>query len=280
MRLTKHHGLGNDFLVLLDLDGTQPGGAGGRRRALRPPHRASAPTGCSAATAGTGGRRRDDGAAQRRRLGGRDERQRHPLPGPGRVPGRARARRPCSAWPPTAGLRTVRVRRPSAGPATQRMSVEMGAGQGRRPRAGVGRRRRARAPPASTSATPTWCCSGVGAELPGTDELVGLGAQIDGADPGRGQRRGDPAGRPRRTGSTWSSTSGASAPPRPAAPAPAPWPRRPTSGACASATRDRPHARRAGRGHPRRPGAAHRRRDVRRRHRHAVAVRGRVPACR
>src|SRR5690606_15498015 len=24
MRLTKHHGLGNDFLVLLDLDGTQP----------------------------------------------------------------------------------------------------------------------------------------------------------------------------------------------------------------------------------------------------------------
>src|SRR5687768_6362973 len=24
MRLTKHHGLGNDFLVLLDLDGTRP----------------------------------------------------------------------------------------------------------------------------------------------------------------------------------------------------------------------------------------------------------------
>ena len=24
MRLTKHHGLGNDFLVLLDLDGTSP----------------------------------------------------------------------------------------------------------------------------------------------------------------------------------------------------------------------------------------------------------------
>ena len=24
MRLTKHHGLGNDFLVLLDLDGARP----------------------------------------------------------------------------------------------------------------------------------------------------------------------------------------------------------------------------------------------------------------
>jgi len=26
MRLTKHHGLGNDFLVVLDLDGTHPVG--------------------------------------------------------------------------------------------------------------------------------------------------------------------------------------------------------------------------------------------------------------
>ncbi len=32
MRLTKHHGLGNDFLVLLDLDGARPVAGAARAR--------------------------------------------------------------------------------------------------------------------------------------------------------------------------------------------------------------------------------------------------------
>ena len=38
MRLTKHHGLGNDFLVLLDMDGTRPV-TGATARALCDRHR-------------------------------------------------------------------------------------------------------------------------------------------------------------------------------------------------------------------------------------------------
>ena len=58
MRLTKHHGLGNDFLVLLDLDGTAAGVAGRRRRAAATAAPASAPTGSSRVTAGRRRRRR------------------------------------------------------------------------------------------------------------------------------------------------------------------------------------------------------------------------------
>ena len=58
MRLTKHHGLGNDFLVLLDRRRLPPSRRGGRARPVRPPHRHRR-------------RRRHPGGAHHRRRAGR-----------------------------------------------------------------------------------------------------------------------------------------------------------------------------------------------------------------
>ena len=47
MNLEKYHGLGNDFLVLLDLDGRHPVDGAMAPRPVRPPPRRRAPTGSS-----------------------------------------------------------------------------------------------------------------------------------------------------------------------------------------------------------------------------------------
>ncbi|MGH9164186.1 MAG: diaminopimelate epimerase, partial [Acidimicrobiales bacterium] len=54
LNLTKHHGSGNDFLVLLDLDGGHPVDAG-QARALCDRHRGIGADGVIRVTAGTGG---------------------------------------------------------------------------------------------------------------------------------------------------------------------------------------------------------------------------------
>ena len=114
--LTKHHGLGNDFLVVLrpaapsDLPALAAA-------AVRPAHAASAPTGCSSASRDAG-LRGPHGAVQRRRQPGRDERQRHPLLRPGAAPLAAatsapqriahrRRRRAASSCAPTDDPRTI-----------------------------------------------------------------------------------------------------------------------------------------------------------------------------
>ena len=125
LALTKHHGAGNDFLVLVDLDD---------RRASTPAWSgpcATAGSGSGAdgvirVLAGTAGRP-GHGPRQRRREHRRDDRQRDALPGPGGGP-----RRP--GGPPTftvatlAGVRTVEYHRdsgPTGGP--DWASVDMGA---------------------------------------------------------------------------------------------------------------------------------------------------------
>ena len=108
------------------LDGTQPVDAGDRARPVRPAP-ASAPTASSAATQADAATGADvtmelfnaDGSR------GRDERQRHPLPRPGRRPGRRGASGPdARASPPTAGLAVGPRRPPSSRHA--RISVDMG----------------------------------------------------------------------------------------------------------------------------------------------------------
>ena len=102
LTLTKHHGLGNDFLVAF-----RPAAARGRPAGARPAgcatgDAASAPTDCWSARPSRR-LRRADGAVQRRRQPGRDERQRHPLlrPGARRAPRRPRRRSGSSPTPAT-----------------------------------------------------------------------------------------------------------------------------------------------------------------------------------
>ena len=102
LRLSKHHGLGNDFLVLLDQ-------AADARLAERLCDRRTG-VGADGLLIGHGrraGRRRPhDGALQRRRVTGRDERQRHPLPGPGLGARAARPRATCASPPTPASARS------------------------------------------------------------------------------------------------------------------------------------------------------------------------------
>ena len=153
----KHQGAGNDFLVVLaPRPGVRPAPTADRAGPVRPAPRRGGRRGDPWSRHRADGADLVDGAAQRRRGRGRDERQRHAVPGPG---GRGRPgwwRRPASPWPRAAGLRTVdlhaRARRPAAAWAT----VDMGP-------ATLGPERRGRRPagPArSTSATPTWCVWG------------------------------------------------------------------------------------------------------------------------
>ena len=111
LTLTKHHGLGNDFLVLLDPDvADRPSISPRWRGACAIAAAGSARTACSSADAAPTARRGPDDAVQRRRLPGRDERQRHPLlrPGARRRTGRPRRR---SSILTDAGDRTVDDRR-------------------------------------------------------------------------------------------------------------------------------------------------------------------------
>ena len=177
-------------------------------------------------TAGADGADVDDGSSSTPTAAGRDERQRHPLPGPGRVPapGACRPARP-SRSRPTPALRAVDAR-PATSPAHQCISVDMGPAKvaDAEPEWPTATSLR---PPGSTSATPTSCCV-VDDELPDRGARS-LGATRRGRHPGginveviARRRRPDELDHA-------ACTSAASASPRRAAPAPARPPPRPTS---------------------------------------------------
>ena len=180
MRLTKHHGLGNDFLVLLDLDGTHPVSPE-QAVALCHRHTGIGADGVLRVTAGTG-----DADVTMHLLNA--DGSRAEMSGNGIRCLAQAVFQAGLATPPVlrvatdAGLRTVTVLA-RTGPGTHRLSVEMG-------QAKVG------------EAEPEWEDGDVlravrvdignphivlhwaGPELPGTDELVALGARIDGTTPG------------------------------------------------------------------------------------------------
>jgi diaminopimelate epimerase len=122
--LTKHHGLGNDFLVLVDLDGRQPLGAQAAR-ALCDRHRGVGADGVIRVVAGTGGadvgmelRNADGSVAETSGNGLRCLAQ--AVVEAGAVAG------PNLAVATGAGLRRLTVRR-TDDPATMEVSVDMGA---------------------------------------------------------------------------------------------------------------------------------------------------------
>ena len=180
MRLTKHHGLGNDFLVLLDLDGILPVSPD-QAVALCDRHSGIGADGLIRVTAGTG-----DADVTMHLLNA--DGSRAEMSGNGIRCLAQAVFQAGLATPPVlrvatdAGLRKVTVlsRR---GPRTHRLSVEMG-------QAKVG------------ESEPEWVEGEVLREvrvdignphvvlhwgaptLPGTDELVAIGSRIDGATPG------------------------------------------------------------------------------------------------
>jgi diaminopimelate epimerase len=180
MRLTKHHGLGNDFLVLLDLDGIHPVSAE-QAVALCDRRTGIGADGVLRVTAGTDGadvtmalRNADGSPAEMSGNGIRCLAQ--------AVFQAGLATPPVLRVATAAGLRTVTVLA-RTGPRTHRLSVEMG-------QAKVG------------EAQPEWVDGDVvravhvdvgnphvvlhwaGPSLPDHDTLVALGARIDDATPG------------------------------------------------------------------------------------------------
>jgi diaminopimelate epimerase len=180
MRLTKHHGLGNDFLVLLDLDGTQPV-APADAVALCDRRTGLGADGLLRVTAGT------DGADVSMELLNADGSTAEMSGNGVRCLAQAVFQAGVAAPPvlrvaTAAGLRTVTVLA-EHGPRAHRMSVEMGAAKVMGPEpAWVGG--------AVVAATrvdvgnPHLVLRWDGAALPSQDELVALGARIDGAVPG------------------------------------------------------------------------------------------------
>jgi diaminopimelate epimerase len=180
MQLTKHHGLGNDFLVLLDLDGTHPVGPEDAV-ALCDRRTGIGADGLLRATAGTGGAdvtmelfNADGSVAEMSGNGIRCLAQAVFQAG--------------IADPPTlevataAGRRTVRLLGTPCS-TTARMSVEMGPAKvvGPEPEwTGGDVRRATRVDVGNPHVVLQWGR----AELPGVDELVALGERIDGATPG------------------------------------------------------------------------------------------------
>jgi diaminopimelate epimerase len=180
MRLTKHHGLGNDFLVLLDLDGLQPVSPE-QAVALCHRHEGVGADGLIRVTAGTGGAdvtmrllNADGSVAEMSGNGIRCLAQAVFQAG--------------LATPPTlrvatdAGVRTVTVlaRR---GPSSHRLSVEMGQAKVREeaPEWVEGEVLRAvRVDVGNPHVVLHWA----GERLPGTDELIAIGERIDGSTPG------------------------------------------------------------------------------------------------
>lgn len=180
MRLTKHHGLGNDFLVLLDLDGIHPVSPE-QGVALCDRHTGIGADGLLRVTAGTGGAdvtmrllNADGSVAEMSGNGIRCVAQ--------AVFQAGLAAPPVLTVATDAGLRTVTVLSRN-GPYTHRLSVEMG-------QAKLG------------EAQPEWVEGDVlravhvdvgnphivlhwgGAKLPGTDELIAIGSRIDDGTPG------------------------------------------------------------------------------------------------
>ena len=169
---------------LLDLDGTaRRSTADAGRARCATATAASAPTGCSGVTAGTTATPTSTmDAVQRRRQPGRDERQRHPLPGPGRGRTAGPATRPTLRVATDAGLRARRRRRR---PTTRAPSwpASTWARPGRRRRAASWARRRtiaARRPRRRRQPAPRRCARRRRAP---TVDLVAARAAID-ASPG------------------------------------------------------------------------------------------------
>jgi diaminopimelate epimerase len=180
MRLTKHHGLGNDFLVLLDLDGTQPVSPE-EAAALCARRSGLGADGLLRVTAGSAGAQvtmelfnADGSIAEMSGNGIRCLAQ--------AVFHRGVAPPPALTVATDAGLRTVRVvehidRR------TQRMSVDMGTTKvvGPEPEWVEGNVLEAtRVDVGNPHLVLRWA----GAQLPARDELIDIGARIDRAIPG------------------------------------------------------------------------------------------------
>ena len=110
LSLTKHHGLGNDFLVLFDDQELPASRLAALARRLCDRRRGIGADGLILGVTAPDRRRRPHhGAPQRRRLPGRDERQRHPLPGPGLGPARPRSPSQTVVIATDAGRRAVEV---------------------------------------------------------------------------------------------------------------------------------------------------------------------------
>lgn len=180
MRLTKHHGLGNDFLVLLDLDGIHPVSPDDAV-ALCDRHTGIGADGLLRATAGTGGAdvtmhllNADGSTAEMSGNGIRCLAQ--------AVFQAGLAQPPLLHVATDAGPRTVRVLSRSA-PNTHGMSVEMGQAKvvGEEPEWVEGDVLRATRVDVGN---PHFVLHWGGAGLPATDELIEIGARIDGATPG------------------------------------------------------------------------------------------------
>jgi diaminopimelate epimerase len=180
MRLTKHHGLGNDFLVLLDLDGIHPVSRE-QAAALCDRRTGMGADGLLRATAGTGGSdvtmqllNADGSVAEMSGNGIRCLAQ--------AVFQAGLAQPPVLHVATDAGPRTVRVLARS-GADTHRMSVEMGQAKvvGAEPEWVVGDVLRAtRVDVGNPHIVLHWG----GAVLPDTDALIALGAPIDATIPG------------------------------------------------------------------------------------------------
>lgn len=180
MRLTKHHGLGNDFLVLLDFDGTHPVEPA-TAVALCDRRTGIGADGLLRGTAGT------DGADVTMELFNADGSSAE-MSGNGirclaqAVFQAGLVEPPALEVATAAGRRTVRVLS-SSGPTTHRMSVEMGSAKIVDPEpawTGTDVLRAARVDVGNPHVVLQWARE----ELPGTDELVALGEEIDAATPG------------------------------------------------------------------------------------------------
>ena len=180
MRLTKHHGLGNDFLVLLDLDGTHPVGPSDAV-ALCDRRTGIGADGLLRASAGT------DGADVTMELFNADGSIAE-MSGNGIRCLAQAVFQAGEAEPPTLEVATAAGRRSvhllaGAGSATQRMSVEMGQAKVIDAEADWDEplaRRAARVDLGNPHVVLEWA----GAELPDTEALVALGARIDASTPG------------------------------------------------------------------------------------------------
>jgi diaminopimelate epimerase len=180
MRLTKHHGLGNDFLVLLDLDGTHPVGPADAV-ALCDRRTGIGADGLLRASAGTG--EADVTMELLNADGTRAEMSGNGIRCLAQAVFQAELVSPPVLRVATdAGLRTVRVLA-AGGPSTHRMSVEMGQAKvvdpdAERPSPEV--LRAARVDVGNPHLVLQWGAVG----LPGTDDLIALGAPLDQATPG------------------------------------------------------------------------------------------------
>lgn len=180
MRLTKHHGLGNDFLVLLDLDGIHPVSPE-QAVALCDRHTGIGADGVLRVTAGTAG------ADVTMRLLNADGSVAE-MSGNGiRCLAQAVFQAGLAA-PPTlrvatdAGPRTVTVLS-RTGPNTHRLSVEMGQAKVGEPQPEWVEGEVLRAVQVDLG-NPHVVLHWAGAELPHLDELIAIGGRIDGSTPG------------------------------------------------------------------------------------------------